>query len=169
MQVEQYDQTNTFIRFSRPNYSSPFAPERLTNVTSELTLNIYVYASTTLWLAYGLAILFACIIVAFGTILMIMQNASYNGNFSTIFRASRAAQISAEVSHEDGSAHEPLPKYLATAKVRFTQAEKVDEVGTSSGLETRDKSGNAVVTSSLLSRDDRASDRSTLDVPARGQ
>lgn len=151
----------------RPNYSSPFAPERLTNVTSELTLNIYVYASTTLWLAYGLAILFACIIVAFGATLMFVHNASYNGNFSTVFRASRAAEISAEVAHEDGNAHEPLPKYLARARVRFSQGGSARSAGTSSGVETREKSANAAVTSSLLSRDDRASDRSTLDVRAR--
>ncbi|KAF7185298.1 hypothetical protein HII31_13370 [Pseudocercospora fuligena] len=143
--------------YLQPNYSSPFAPERLTNVTSELTMNIYVYASTTLWVAYGLAIFFASLIVAFGATFMVVQNASYNSDFSTIFRASRSAEINVEFLPEDARAQEPLPKRLARARVRFDR-----DVST----EDEEKEEPTVATQSLLEHQDGDSQaRRSEEVP----
>jgi hypothetical protein len=48
---------------------------------------------------------------------MVQSNAAYSNNFSTIFRAARGAQISAEVRDGDLEGKDPLPKYVKKSKV----------------------------------------------------
>jgi hypothetical protein len=50
---------------------------------------------------------------------MYSNNASFSAEFSTILRASRAADISEEIRDGDASGKDPQPKYFAKATVAF--------------------------------------------------
>lgn len=101
----------------RPNYSSPFAPPQHVNVSLETYHNVYHYDQVTLWIAYGLAILFTLLAAVAGMAALIINGASYSDNFSTIVRISRTAELSVEVMDYDGSGHDPLPTYLKHARI----------------------------------------------------
>ena len=91
---ERIDTDNAYVR---PNYSSPFAPPRLTNVTLETYQNIYTYDRATLWIAYGVPILLTTLAVIAGMITIISTGASYSNDFSTVFRISRIAKLDLEI------------------------------------------------------------------------
>lgn len=127
---------------SRPNYSSPFAPSNLTNVTLESYHNIYVYDSATLWVAYGLAIFFSALAVIVGLVAIALSGASYDNLFSTIVRVARTAEMTVEVEGTEGAGHQPLPKHLAKARMvmsssttRSAEVELMD--GSATGVEKR--------------------------------
>ena len=102
----------------RPNYSSPWAPPNQghVNVSLETYHNIYKYDWETLWISYGLAVLFTTLAVVAGVVALILNGVSYSDNFSTIVRVSRTADMSVEVMDDDGDGREPLPKYLKEAR-----------------------------------------------------
>lgn len=101
----------------RPNYSSPYAPSRLTNVTVEGYENIYRYDVAILWIAYGLSIFFALLGVIAGFIALWLNGASYSDSFSTVLRVSRTAELSVDVQRKDGMGSDPLPRYLENARL----------------------------------------------------
>ena len=107
-------------RLHRPDYSSPFAPPELTDVLIETYENVYSYDSVTLWIAYGLSILFTLLTVMAGIGALFLNEASYSDNFSTMLRINRTAEISAEVRERDGSGRDPLPKYLKHARLNIS-------------------------------------------------
>ncbi|KAK5169089.1 uncharacterized protein LTR77_006398 [Saxophila tyrrhenica] len=102
----------------QPNYSSAYAPSPV-KVTLPAFQNIYVYSALKLWIAYGAAVGLAALAAAIGCVTMFLNGACYSNNFSTIFRAARGAEIDHEVREEDLKGQDPLPKYLAEARVRF--------------------------------------------------
>ena len=102
---------------SRPNYSSPFAPPELANVSLTTSQNIYLYDKTTLWIAYGLSMLFTALAVLIGMVAMLSNGESYSNSFSSIVRVARTADLSAEVRGKDGSGSDPLPPYLKEARL----------------------------------------------------
>ena len=53
---------------------------------------------------------------------MYSKNASFSAEFSTILRASRAAELSAEIRDGDASGKDPQPEYLAKATVAFASS-----------------------------------------------
>jgi hypothetical protein len=73
----------------RPNFDSPFAPAAQVQVTFRSWENIYVYATTTLWTAYGLAIFFTVVSIGFGLLSMARNGTGFSNDFSTIVRVGR--------------------------------------------------------------------------------
>ncbi|KAK5740520.1 hypothetical protein LTR17_004557 [Elasticomyces elasticus] len=100
-----------------PNYSSSFAPDQSPSVTVEMYRNVYAYDPVTLWIAYGLSILFTALAVLAGTIALIQNGASYSNYFSTVLRVSRTTELDVQVAGRDGPGHDPLPAYLQHARL----------------------------------------------------
>ena len=100
-----------------PNYSSPFAPSNSANVTFTTYQNIYVYSTWTLWTAYSLAVAATIFAVSIGLGAMLLNDASYDRNFSTILRISRAATVDEKVLQNESNGSLPLPKRLSQARV----------------------------------------------------
>jgi hypothetical protein len=110
----------------RPDLSDPKAlPE--TQVLSYDYHNIYIYASRKLWLAYGIAIAFATVIVALGSFAIVRNRASYSSDFSTILRTSRNADLDHEVEEHDRTGRDPLPSYLEKTTVVFSLVPDADK------------------------------------------
>ncbi|KAF4626926.1 hypothetical protein G7Y89_g11231 [Cudoniella acicularis] len=105
--------------YFQPNYSSPFAPPQLTNVSLGTYQNLYNYDRATLWIAYGLSILFTTLAVIIGMIALILNGASYSNNFSTIIRVSRTTELNVEVTDQDVFGRDPLPSYLKHARLNM--------------------------------------------------
>ena len=105
----------------RHNNSDPLAPPP-TNVTSTTFQNIYAYAPEQLWLAYGLAILFACFTTVIGLFAVCSNHASYSADFSTVLRTTREARISEELRPADLRGQDPLPPHLRNAYITLGQA-----------------------------------------------
>ncbi|KAL9040372.1 MAG: hypothetical protein Q9180_001949, partial [Flavoplaca navasiana] len=103
----------------QPNTSSIYLPNT-TKVTSTTAENIYIYASSKLWLAYGLAVGTTTLIASLGLAAMIANDASFSNKFSTILRLSRGAQLSYEINRPDLSGRDPLPAYANRVTVRFS-------------------------------------------------
>ncbi|KAK4890403.1 hypothetical protein LTR27_010931 [Elasticomyces elasticus] len=108
--------------YLQPNTSSQFAPSLSTTVTVETTVAFYVYDRTTLWIAYGLAILFSTFVVAVGLAFLVISGASYDTTFSTIVRVARAAHLNADLMVDEGAGYQPLPKRLAKARLAVGSA-----------------------------------------------
>ena len=60
---------------------------------------------------------FVTLVIVGGMLAILLSGASYSGNFSTIMRVSRTAKLSVDVSDQDGSGCDPLPKYLEKARL----------------------------------------------------
>ncbi|KAL8921890.1 MAG: hypothetical protein Q9208_005494 [Pyrenodesmia sp. 3 TL-2023] len=103
----------------QPNSSSVYFPNK-TEVISSTGENIYVYAASKLWLAYGLAVGATVLIASLGLAAMIANGASFSNRFSTHLRLSRGAQLSYEINHGDLSGQDPLPAYARRMTVRFS-------------------------------------------------
>ncbi|KAI9642501.1 hypothetical protein NHQ30_009306 [Ciborinia camelliae] len=113
------------------DYSSPYSPPSLVNVTFETYHSIYTYDITTLWLAYGLGILFAGITVAIGFVAMWLNGVAYDAKFSTVLRMSRVDIGSMIIGQNKrakrrnskaDSGGKPLPKSLAKAIIDIKSA-----------------------------------------------
>jgi hypothetical protein len=81
--------------------------------------SVYSYAATTLWIAYGIAILITALAVSMALMTIIDGNASYSRDFSTIMRMTSGAKLSATITEEDAAGHDPLPARLANAMISF--------------------------------------------------
>jgi hypothetical protein len=125
---------------------SPYAPP-LTNVTLPKYQTVYVYAPFKLWLAYGLAILFAATAVFIGLVAMLSNGITYSNQFSTILRTARHAQMDTTILPEDADGDDPLPHYLARARVSFLDGRSTSKKRRLSSVDKKSPS----VTSNLLS------------------
>ncbi|KAL8846410.1 MAG: hypothetical protein Q9221_008491 [Calogaya cf. arnoldii] len=103
----------------QPNTSSVYYPDK-TEVQLTTRENIYIYAASKLWLAYGLAVGATALIALLGIAAIIANDASFTDRFSTMLRLSRGAQLSFEINHADLSGRDPLPAYAKQATVRFS-------------------------------------------------
>lgn len=130
----------------QPNSSSPYAPP-LTNVTLPMYQTVYLYAPFKLWVAYGLATLFAAIAVLIGLLAIFSNGITYSNHFSTILRTARYAQMKTTILPEDADGKDPLPIYLARASVTFSDGHSTLEKRRLSSVDTKSPS----VTSRLLS------------------
>lgn len=110
----------------RPNYSSPTAPLPV-DVAYHRYHNIYVYSAQKLWLPYGIASGASTLAVIAGLVTMYLNRASYSNNFSTMLRAAYGAELTARIRDEDVYGQDPLPKYLAEARVRLGQQKNGDD------------------------------------------
>lgn len=107
---------------TRPNASSPLASKPV-NVTHETYHNVYTYSKTKLWISYSVAILFTTVASLLGLVAVAASGASFSSssNFSSAFRLARGAFLSDDVREEDQDGRDPLPAYLANAKMRPKQ------------------------------------------------
>jgi len=108
---------------------------------------VYLYAPFKLWVAYGLATLFAAIAVLIGLLAMFSNGITYSNHFSTILRMARYAQMKTTILPEDADGKDPLPIYLARASVTFSDGHSTLEKRRLSSVDTKSPS----VTSRLLS------------------
>ena len=99
------------------NYSSVFAPAQPSSVALQQSIIVYDYDVLTLWLSYGIAILFTFFAVACGFCAIVANNASFTNDFSTIVRVARAAELSVHLEAEDRGGEDPLPSYLKLAQL----------------------------------------------------
>lgn len=123
----------------RPNYTATPLPE--TNVTLTSYHNIYVYTRSILWTAYGIAIGVTFLSVLAGSLVYLSNHGSYSSRFSTIFRVTRGATVSAEISMEDCNGLDPLPEHLVSAEMTTGHDPRhstgFSPVATQEGLSTR--------------------------------
>ncbi|KAL8985284.1 MAG: hypothetical protein Q9205_000982 [Flavoplaca limonia] len=105
--------------YFKPNNSSIFAPEELANVTLRTYQNIYIYDRTTLWIAYGLSLLFSTLAAIVGLIAVNLSGASYSNQFSTIMRVAKTGELNVDLGDQryDGFGRDPLPKHLKHARL----------------------------------------------------
>lgn len=108
---------------SRPNPESAFAPPPI-NVTYHDFHNVYSYSPVKLWLAYGLAIIFATVAASIGLTTLMANGASFGSNFSAVFLVGRGATMSVEPRSDDMSGRDPLPSRLSKAKVWVSTVRK---------------------------------------------
>ena len=79
----------------------------------------YIYKPDDLYIAYGCAILITCLSVLVGCRSIFKNNAAYSNNFSTVLRMTRDETFDLIVSKEHQGGEDPLPGYIAKARVEF--------------------------------------------------
>ncbi|OQE10102.1 hypothetical protein PENFLA_c093G02106 [Penicillium flavigenum] len=99
----------------QPNYTVEAVPD--TNVTINSYRNIYIYTRSVLWAAYGTALGVTALCVTAGILLYLSTDGSYSSKFSTIFRVTRGAMVSVDLSMKDYSGLDPLPDHIANAEI----------------------------------------------------
>jgi hypothetical protein len=100
----------------QPNYHSTFAPAR-TNVTSYAEHNVYAYAVSRLWLAYGLAIAFSTLAVGLGLLGVNANKGTYTTDFSTILRAVLSGNLRVETITAEQDARGALSPEMGRRKI----------------------------------------------------
>ena len=103
--------------YLQANYSSPYAPARMTKVTYNTYHNVYIYSAITLWVAYGLAILFTLVALMLGMVSLALNKGSFKNDFSTVLRNTRMVAMTEELHHDEVDGRQPVPKRLAGARV----------------------------------------------------
>ena len=80
-----------------------------------------MYSSEKLWISYGIGLFIAALAAAAGVAAMLISNASYSLDFSTILRTVRNANMDIELREEDTDGRNPLAPYLAKARIRLAR------------------------------------------------
>jgi hypothetical protein len=154
--VEELFQNMTLSLFGDPGFLEP-AAENIT-VQYERMQNTYTYNSRNLLLSYGLALGFALIAVVAGCASIWYNGACYSNRFSTIFRATRGQNMEELVALNDRTGADPLPKYLAEARIRLGYEELSQRSDGESQIQLRQKSdmiGEQTAMMELEQRGDR--------------
>lgn len=119
--IEELFRNMTLSLFSDDSFREP-TTDNIT-VRYERSQNIYVYSSKNLILSYGLGLGFAFLAVIAGCSSIYHNGASYSYRFSTIVRTTRGQKMEELVALDDRNGADPLPKYLAKARIRLGEAE----------------------------------------------
>ncbi|KAI4734692.1 hypothetical protein E4T50_14767 [Aureobasidium sp. EXF-12298] len=120
----------------QPDPRTPFFPPPV-NVTTTVYRNVYAYSAAVLLLAYGTALLIAIVTVVAGSLAIFSSGVSYSSSFSTVLRTTSHALVSTEISRDDASGQDPLPKHLAQATIRFDHDEGLKEEASKQLLEPK--------------------------------
>lgn len=141
----QYVRPLHYLRFDGYHINAGDRPDLSQNpewvkskVTMQFMVNVYVYDRIKLWLAYSCAAAFTLMAAILGLLAIYAHGASYDANFSTVLRASRHAELSAEVQAADEDGRSPLPRHLAKATFTMTPREKFQHVGIISDSAAKD-------------------------------
>jgi hypothetical protein len=121
--IEQLFHNLSMSFFSEPAFVKD-SDEEVT-ITVRRPRNTYSYRYANFLLSYGLALglsLLACIV---GWVSIINNNASYSNRFSTVLRALSGGSVTSLVAPEDYK--DPLPGYLAKARIDLSQGMSVQE------------------------------------------
>ena len=108
-------------------------PKVNTTVLRTTTLNVYTYKSTSLFLAYGLAILTSLLANILGIIAYLSNGSAHDRNFSAILGATRERELS-ELFDEENHGTLPVPKPTKRTLLKFRD---MDEGGWSFRREER--------------------------------
>jgi hypothetical protein len=112
--IEQLFENMTLALYSRPDFlhntTSP------SNITVVYSVNVYSYASRRLWIAYGVDIGIALVIMIAGCAGIWHNQASYSSKFSTYLRTTRGSKFDAIVEPGDRKGTDPLPARIGNAK-----------------------------------------------------
>ncbi|KAL9632579.1 MAG: hypothetical protein Q9204_003730 [Flavoplaca sp. TL-2023a] len=105
--------------YFQPNFSSAFAPSQFANVSLPTYQTVYSYNHSTLWIAYGLSILFSALAAIAGIVVIILGGASYSNQFSTVVRVAKTGDLDVDIVDQksDGFGRDPLPDYLEHARL----------------------------------------------------
>lgn len=98
----------------------PDSRTSLTNLAVFSPQTQYIYQPRNLWLAYGLAILFAIIGSILGFIALMINHASFSNSFSTVLRVTQNPALFDIIQYTETSGAEPIPKQLADIKVSLS-------------------------------------------------
>lgn len=129
------------------------APSPIT-VSFETYQSTYVYSPTKLWISYGIAIAFAAFAIMIGMVSIHVNRASYSNAFSTIMLASRSAELGVEIAGEGQDGANPLPKYIAEARISFVGVESASGPPTEEETSGSKDAKAPTATSALLSSSD---------------
>jgi hypothetical protein len=102
----------------RTNFSQPQNAIMLTNVTISSPYIVYKYRPEILVLVYASAVGISTVLVGLGATVIFGSQGSYSNYFSTIMRATRGEYIDSLVRPSDKDGKDPLPDYLANAKLK---------------------------------------------------
>ena len=83
---------------------------------------MYSYSQPTLLIAYGSAIATAGVAIIVGLVIVYLNGASYDNNFSTVLRVSKTAYIKEDLIDIDDDGRRLLPKALAHSKLTMRVA-----------------------------------------------
>lgn len=108
-------------------------PKVNTTVLRTTTLNVYTSKSTSLFLAYGLAILTSLLANILGIIAYLSNGSAHDRNFSAILGATRERELS-ELFDEENHGTLPVPKPTKRTLLKFRD---MDEGGWSFRREER--------------------------------
>lgn len=89
------------------------------NVTTQLTQNIYVYNPLDLYLAYGLTLVSALICICIGSLALTGNGVSFSDEFTTILRATRNPELDHLVAEGECNGADPTPKHTAEALLSY--------------------------------------------------
>lgn len=144
-------------------------------ITIYTTENEYSYAPIRLVAAYAACIGVAACCVGLGCLAIFRNNGmSYSENFSSVFRFTYGAEVDITVAGQDRYGNDPLPKYIAEAKI-------VNEVAPPGGTPLksmgRNRGAHSAWTSAslLVAQDDDAGEAlplrrlHSLDVQVQGR
>ena len=101
----------------RPNYSSPFAPPQLVNVSLETYQNIYTYDRVTLWIAYGLSLFLTTLAVIAG-----MKVSTFSTLFSRLFVFLRAVSKPTETIPRFGDPRASISSWKQEPRRRIAES-----------------------------------------------
>lgn len=119
--IEELFRNMTLSLFSDLSFLGPTSDD--VTIRYEHTRNIHVYSSKNLFLSYGLALGFAFLAAIAGCVSIYHNGASYSNKFSTIIRTTRGQKIEELVAADDRDGSDPLPKYLAKARIMLGERE----------------------------------------------
>ncbi|KAL8877387.1 MAG: hypothetical protein Q9192_008676 [Flavoplaca navasiana] len=94
--------------------------ELFKNYTISLLAEPYFhYNHSTLWIAYGLSILFSALAAIAGIGVIVLGGASYSNQFSTVVRVAKTGDLDVDIVDQksDGFGRDPLPDYLEHARL----------------------------------------------------
>jgi hypothetical protein len=131
--IEQLFHNISMSFLSDPAFAKDSDEEIL--ITLRQTRNIYFYRYKNLLLSYGLALglsLLACMV---GCMSIINNKVSYSNRFSTVLRVLSGGSVTSLVAPEDCKGRDPLPKYLAKARIDLTRGMMVGEENRGSEVE----------------------------------
>lgn len=93
-------------------------PKVNATVLRTTTLNVYTYKSTSLFLAYGLAILTSLLANILGIIAYLSNGSAHDRNFSAILGATRERELS-DLFDEENHGILPVPKPTKRTLLKF--------------------------------------------------
>ncbi|KAI9853104.1 MAG: hypothetical protein M1838_001605 [Thelocarpon superellum] len=95
-----------------------------TTVSVAQSANIYVYLRLDLWLAYGIALIFAILCSVLGSSALLHNGLSYTNDFTTILRTTRNPGLDNLVAESEASGADPAPAHTLRGRLLYQRETK---------------------------------------------